>query len=211
MAEIRSVEGLRAALGEPRATTKAKLLDHLDEQALEFLEVCPFAALATCGGDGLQDVSPKGDVPGFVLVEDPRTIVLPDRAGNNLAFGLEDIIENPGVGVLFLRPGTGETLRISGQATIIDDADVLERLAAHDKPPKLAIRVEIQRAFFHCARSVIRAGLWKPETWPERQKVSFGRIIAAQTDGGSDVAEEIDTRVDAGYQTTADTESPAAG
>lgn len=206
MAEIKSVAALREVMDQPRESTKAKLIDHLDDQSLEFLKLCPFAALATHGEDGLLDVSPKGDVPGFVLVEDARTIVLPDRAGNNLAFGLQDILENPAVGVLFLRPGTGETLRLSGTATIIDDADVLDRLTVRGLRPKLAIRIAIDRAFFHCAKSIIRSGLWKPETWPARQKVSFGKIIAAQMAGDGKLVEEIDTRVDDHYQQVAETE-----
>ena len=209
MAEISSVAALRAIMGDPRESTRKKVLDHLDEQALAFLKVCPFAALATGGGEELLEVSPKGDVPGFVLVESSRSIVLPDRAGNNLAFGLENILRDPKIALLFLRPGTGETLRASGRATIIDDADVLDRMVVGKQRPKLAIRVAIDRAYFHCAKSVIRSGLWRPETWPERQKISFGRIIAGAMKADEGVSTEIDTRVDQHYRDVEAAEAPS--
>lgn len=201
MTRITSEAELRKILPQPRETTKAKLLDHLDEQAIAFLAAAPFLLLATSGADGAIEVSPKGDEPGFVQVEDARTVLIPDRAGNNLAFGLRNILQNPRIGVIVLRPATGETLRFSGSAEIRADADLLQRLAVHGKPAVLALRVRIERAYFHCARSVLRAGLWQPDTWPAAQKVSFGRIIAPRTGGDAATADRIDEFVANGYRT----------
>lgn len=198
MTTITSIEALRRIVPEPRRTTRAKILDRLDDQARAFIARVPFAVLGTSGENGLE-VSPKGDKPGFVLIEDDRTVALPERAGNNLAFGLSNIIGNPEVGLLLVTPGTGETLRISGRAEITADADLLDRLTDDDRPALLAIRVHIRHCFFHCARAFLRAGLWQPESWPEPQKVSFGKIIATQLQAEDDVAQQIDDFVADGY------------
>ncbi len=146
-------------------------------------------------------MSPKGDVQGFVAIEDDRTLLVPDRAGNNLAFGLTNILANPHVGLIFLRPGTGETLRVSGRAILHDDADLRERLSARGQAAKLVLRVRVERCYFHCARSVLRAGLWQPENWPEPMTVSFGRIIAEATAAEASFADRIDSSVREGYRT----------
>ena len=198
MTTITSIEALRRIVPEPRRTTRAKILDRLDDQARAFIGRAPFAVLGTSGGNGLE-VSPKGDKPGFVLIEDDRTIALPERAGNNLAFGLTNIIDNPEVGLLLVTPGTGETLRIGGRAEITTDADLLDRLTDDDRPALLAIRVHIRHCYFHCARAFLRAGLWQLESWPEPQKVSFGKIIAAQLEADAQVAQQIDAFVTDGY------------
>jgi predicted pyridoxine 5'-phosphate oxidase superfamily flavin-nucleotide-binding protein len=128
MGQVKTVEQLRNVLPPPRETTKAKIAPWLDEQAIDFLKTCPFALMATAGRDGPIEVSPKGDEPGFVRVENERTVLLPERAGNNLAFGLQNIIETGRVGMIFLRPNTGETLRLSGRAEIFDDAELVASL-----------------------------------------------------------------------------------
>jgi hypothetical protein len=199
MARITSLEQLRQTLPQPRATTQAKLLDHLDGQARTFIAAAPFFLLSTIDAEGRIEVSPKGDVPGFVQVEDERTLLIPDRPGNNLAFGLQNIIANGHVGLIFLLPATGETLRVSGQAEVHDDADLTARLSAPGRPALLAIRVRVSRSYFHCARSVLRAGLWKPETWGERRRISFGAVIAPRVGGDQALAEQIDASVDGAY------------
>jgi uncharacterized protein len=201
MAEIKTVEALRRVMAEPNKLTRLKIRDRLDEQAKAFIACSPFLLLATASEDGSLDVSPKGDVPGFVLIEDDCTLVIPDRAGNNLAFGLTSILHNPNVALIFLRPATGETLRVRGRASLHDDADLCEKLSARGRPAQLAIRVAVTRAYFHCAKSVLRAGLWSPDAWPEPMKVSFGKIIAEATAGPPDMVQQIDTRVTDGYRT----------
>ena len=147
MSQLKTVEQLRTVLPEPRETTKAKILPFLEEQAIDFLQTCPFALMATAGREGPIEVSPKGDEPGFVHIENDRTVLLPERAGNNLAFGLQNIIETGRIGMIFLRPRTGETLRLSGRAEIFDDADLLAGLGKPGRPALLAIRIHIERCF----------------------------------------------------------------
>jgi PPOX class probable FMN-dependent enzyme len=178
MARLTSLADLRRVIGEPKPTTRAKILDALDEQAIDFLARCPFALLATTAADGTVEVSPKGDEPGFIRVEDPKTLLIPERVGNNLAFGLTNILDNGRIGLIALVPATGETLRISGTAELHDDADLVASLGSTGKPALLATRVRIKHCYFHCARSTVRAKLWDPAAWPSPGRVSFGRIIA---------------------------------
>ncbi|MBW2244001.1 MAG: pyridoxamine 5'-phosphate oxidase family protein, partial [Deltaproteobacteria bacterium] len=140
--------------------------------AIAFIERSPFLVLSTSNKDGLLDASPKGDGPGFVLVESDRSLVIPDRPGNGLAMGHLNVLENPRVGLLFLIPGTNETLRVNGCAELTRNPALLERLAARGKPAVLAIRVEIEECFFHCGKAFIRSNLWQPEQWGERHRVS---------------------------------------
>lgn len=177
MAQIKTVEQLRALIPDPGPRAGAKLRDHLCEQGIEFIRRSPFLMMATIGSWGLE-VSQKGDQPGFVEMVDNRTLLIPERNGNQLALGLGNILVEPRVGLAFIRPATDEVLRISGRATLIDDADACERLSARGCPAVLAIRVEIDRAAFHCVRSARRAGLWSPGSWDEPAKISFGKIYA---------------------------------
>ncbi|MCA0301316.1 MAG: pyridoxamine 5'-phosphate oxidase family protein [Proteobacteria bacterium] len=201
MARLTSLADLRRVIGDPKPTTKAKILDALDEQSIEFLKRCPFALLATTAADGTVEVSPKGDEPGFIRVEDPRTVVIPERVGNNLAFGLTNILANGRVGLIGLVPATGETLRISGTAEVYDDPELVASLSSMGKPALLATRVRIQHCYFHCARSVVRAKLWDPKAWPAPGRVSFGRIIAPRVGGDAALAEQIDAGVAGAYTT----------
>ena len=195
---ITSLEALRERIGLPNPATQQKVFDHLDEQMLTFLSRSPFCLLATSDRDGNPDVSPKGDAPGFAWVEDERTLVLPDRKGNKLLFGLQNLLVNPRVGLIFLLPGTDETLRVNGRAELRADPDLLARLSARGQPALVAIRVQIERCFFHCARAFLRAELWNPATWPERQRVSFGRQIAPLLGGDASLADQIDASVEKG-------------
>ncbi|MFO1080502.1 MAG: MSMEG_1061 family FMN-dependent PPOX-type flavoprotein [Reyranellaceae bacterium] len=201
MARLTSLADLRRVLPEPRPTTRAKILEALDEQAIAFLARCPFALVGTTAADGTVEVSPKGDEPGFIRVEDPRTLLIPERAGNNLAFGLSNILATGQIGLIALLPNTGETLRVSGTAEIHDDAELVAGLGSPGKPALLATRVHVKHCYFHCARSVVRAGLWNPARWPAPGRVSFGRIIAPRVGAGADVAAQIDAGVEGAYTT----------
>jgi len=146
------------------------------------------------------DASPKGDAPGFVWVENEKTLVIPDRPGNKLAYGHVNILENSKVGVLFLIPGTPETLRVNGTAELTVDPELLEQLAARGKPAVLAIRVHVEECFFHCAKAFMRSKLWQPQAWPERQKISFGRMFAKVTGADETAAKAIDEAVEVDYR-----------
>jgi PPOX class probable FMN-dependent enzyme len=200
MARLNSVADLRRIIAEPRPTTFKKILDALDEQSIEFLKRCPFALVGTTAEDGTIEVSPKGDEPGFIRVEDPQTLLIPERIGNNLAFGLSNIIATGKIGMIALVPATGETLRISGTAEVFDDPELVGSLSSLGKPALLATRVHIKHCYFHCARSVLRANLWKPEAWPAPGRISFGKIIAPRVGAGEDLAERIDASVDGSYK-----------
>jgi PPOX class probable FMN-dependent enzyme len=201
MARLSSAADLRRVIAEPRPTTQAKVLDALDEQSIDFLKRCPFALIGTTAADGTVEVSPKGDEPGFIRVEDPKTLLIPERVGNNLAFGLGNILATGQIGLIALVPATGETLRVSGTAEIYDDADLVASLSSLGKPALLATRVRIKHCYFHCARSIVRAKLWDPKAWPAPGRVSFGRIIAPRVGAGAEVAAQIDASVEGAYTT----------
>ncbi len=200
MARLNSIDDLRKIIAEPRPTTFKKILDALDEQSIEFLKRCPFALIGTTTADGTIEVSPKGDEPGFIRVEDPKTLLIPERIGNNLAFGLSNIIATGKIGLVALVPATGETLRISGTAEVFDDPELVKSLSSLGKPALLATRVHIKHCYFHCARSILRANLWKPEAWPAPGRISFGKIIAPRTGAGEDLADRIDASVAGSYK-----------
>ncbi len=163
MTEITTEAELRAFLGEPADLVKAKVSDRLNELTRQFVDISPFVLLATSGADGSCDVSPRGDPAGFVHVADERTLLIPERPGNRLADSLRNVIANPRVGLLFLVPGVGETLRINGRARIVTDEALLEPLAVEGKMPRVALLVEIEEVFTHCPKAFIRSELWNPE------------------------------------------------
>jgi PPOX class probable FMN-dependent enzyme len=199
---IDSVEKLRAIVPEPGAGIELKLYDRMVPEAVDFIARSPFLVLSTADAEGRLDASPKGDDPGFVLVEDERTLVIPDRPGNHLAYGLTNIVVNPHVGILFIIPGTTETLRINGTAQVRSDPELLGRLAARGKPAVIAIRVTVEECFFHCSKAFLRSKLWKSDTWPERQKISFGEMFARRMESeDAALASTIDSMIDEDYQT----------
>ncbi len=194
---IETSEELRGQVGELNPVVQQKIWNKLEPAAIEFIRLSPFFVLATSDREGNLDVSPKGDGPGSVHVEDETTLLVPDRLGNRLVFGLQNVLDNPHVGLLFMVPGTPETLRVNGRAKLVRDPVVLERLAARGKPAVVAIRIRVDECFFHCAKAFMRAELWKPETWPDRQKISFGRMLFREN---ADVASQVDEAVEKDYR-----------
>jgi PPOX class probable FMN-dependent enzyme len=197
---IRDTPALRAIIGEPLPGLGLKNEAGISEEAREYIERSPVIVLATSDAEGRLDASPKGDGPGFCLIEDEHTLVIPDRPGNKLAYGLENILANPQVGVIFMLPGTPETVRVNGRAEITADPALLERLAARGKPAVLAIRIHVDECFHHCAKAFIRSKLWKPDTWSERLKVSFGKMAVKRMKLADDVAEKFDAAVEEDYR-----------
>jgi uncharacterized protein len=197
---ITTMEQLRSLIGEPMALVHKKLLTGLDELAVQFIARSPFLVLATSDAEGHLDASPKGDGPGFVLVEDEHTLVIPDRKGNKLLFGLGNIIARPEVGLIFLIPGTGETLRVNGTAELTVDPVLLERLSARGQRAQLAIRIRVRECFFHCAKALIRSQLWNAKTWPEKLSISWGSYLSTKMDVGDGLAEKIDQAVQEDYK-----------
>jgi hypothetical protein len=197
---ISDLEALRKVIGQPIPGLGLKNEARISEEARAYIERSPFLVLATCDADGRLDASPKGDDPGFCLIEDERTLVIPDRPGNKLVYGLQNILINPRVGVIFMLPGTPETVRVNGIASLTADPELLARLAARGKPAVLAIRVQVEECFHHCAKAFLRSKLWKPESWSERMKISFGKMAAKRVKLGDDVAAKFDAAVEDDYR-----------
>lgn len=177
MARISTVDRLREIITDYGPRGAAKIRDHICDQGLAFIERCPFAMLATLGDYGIE-ISQKGGDPGFIEILDNRTLLIPERVGNHLAIGLQNILRDPRVALALIRPATDEVLRITGRASLHDDADACERMSAGGKPAVLVIRVAVERAAFHCVRSARRAGLWDPSRWDAPTRISFGRIYS---------------------------------
>jgi len=197
---ITTVEALRQVIAAPHPELARKNLPSLDDYARAFIARSPFLVLSTANGAGQVDASPKGDEPGFVVVEDDTTLLIPDRPGNKLAYGHLNILENPQVGLLFVLPNTRETLRVNGRAELTADPALLDALASRGKPAVLAIRVTVEECFFHCGKAFIRSGLWQPESWGEPHPVSFGEMYAARSRQGREVADAVDSAIAEDYQ-----------
>lgn len=159
---------LRKLLGEPAEVVRSKVTDHVNELTREFIDRSPFVLLATSGADGTCDVSPRGDPPGFVRVIDERRLLLPERPGNRLADSLRNILKNPRVGLLFVIPGVGDTLRVNGRARIVTDPELLAPSAVEGKTPRLGLLIEIDEAFTHCSKAFLRSQLWDPNRHVDR-------------------------------------------
>ena len=169
MAAIDSLEALRAHYRAPSERSRRKAIDRLDAHCRTFIAHAPFLVIGTAaanGGPG--DVSPRGDGPGFVHVVDDRTILIPDRPGNNRLDTLSNILENPEVAIIFMIPGFDETLRINGRAGLTDNAELLNQMAWGGKPALMAIRVGVREAYIHCNRALRRARLWDEASKPDR-------------------------------------------
>ncbi|WP_426606939.1 pyridoxamine 5'-phosphate oxidase family protein [Pantoea anthophila] len=180
--ELTELERLYGTVARPSI---AKVTDHIHPAYRPFIDASPFVALATSGPDGL-DVSPRGDPAGFIDIEDDRTLLLPDRRGNNRIDSLRNILHDNRVALLFLIPGIGETLRVNGTAAISTDPVLLERFAVNNQPPKTVLRIAVDTVFFQCSRAILRAGLWDVTTQIPRQSLpSTGSILRqiAEIDG----------------------------
>lgn len=163
--EITTAEDLTALVGTPTETVAHKVRPRLHDLDREWLAKSPFCLLATAAADGSCDVSPKGDPPGFTLVLDDSTIVVPDRLGNKRVDGFRNVLENPHVGLIYLVPGRGDTLRINGRARLLRDAPFFDDMIVKGHRPKLALLVHVEEVFYHCSKAFLRSCLWQPESW----------------------------------------------
>lgn len=176
LAEVTSEEELTELLGAPAPQALAKERTTLHELDREWLAASPFCLIATSDANGRCDVSPKGDPPGFTLVLDDSTIAIPDRRGNRRFDGFRNVLANPHVGLVYLIPGRGDTLRINGRARLLRDAPFFDEMAVRGKRPALALLVEVEEVFHHCAKAFLRSSLWRPETWRPDALPSRARI-----------------------------------
>jgi uncharacterized protein len=180
---VTTTDELAALYGEPFGPSVVKEIDHVNVHYRAFIEAAPFFALATNGPDGL-DCSPRGDAPGFVRVLDDRTLLVPDRRGNNRIDSLRNIVADPRVALLFLIPGVGETLRVIGRARISADPALTASFVVNGKPPRTVLVVAVERVFYQCSKAVVRSKLWDPATQIDRASLpSSGTILAAISGG----------------------------
>jgi uncharacterized protein len=188
---ITSQEELRNMLGDPSIRGQNKVISTIDEHCREYIGKSPFLVLATSDAAGNCDSSPRGDAPGFVYVLDDQHLIIPDRPGNKRVDSMFNIIENPKVGLLFIIPRMSETLRINGEATIIRDTDILEKMAVNGKAPLLGIVVKVEQCFMHCGKAFKRSGLWEPEMWSTKEDLPNAAKILADHVNLPGMTEEV--------------------
>ena len=179
---VRTVTELEALYGQPVAAATVKEVARITPHYRTYIEASPFVSLATSGPEGL-DCSPRGDRPGFVRVHDEKTLMLPDRRGNNRIDSLRNIVRDPRVALLFLIPGVGNTLRVNGRAEISVDPVLLDSFAVDDKPPRSVTVITVDAVYFQCARALVRSELWNPARHRDPKELpSAGQILAALSD-----------------------------
>ncbi len=189
---------LRAHLGPVHPVSARKVLPCIDHHARAFIALSPLLILASASAGGAADASPRGDAPGFARVLDDRTLLLPERPGNNRADSFANIVARPGVGLLFLVPGIDETLRVNGQARVTADADTLADSAVRGRAPRLGLLIAVEEVFFHCGKALKRCSLWDPARHvPRAAFPTLGRIMADQTSCSVEAAEQ---RIEEGYR-----------
>ena len=182
MAIIATTEQLEAIYGVPNDASTVKVADRVTALYRVLIDKSPFAALATCGPEGL-DCSPSGDLPGFVRVHDEKTLMMPDRRGNNRIDSLRNIVRDPRMALLFLIPGSGSTLRINGRARVSVDPDLLASFGVDGKAPRTVVVMTVDEVYFQCARAIVRSDLWNPDKRVDpRSLPTPGQILASMSD-----------------------------
>jgi len=177
--EVTTADDLRAIVGHPNSYAANKVGTRLSAVQQDWLAHSPLGFVATTDMRGRVDVSPKGDPPGFVHVIDDATIAIPERPGNKRVDGYLNVLQRPYVGTLFLIPGRGDTLRINGTARILSDADYFEAMTVQGKRPILALEIDVEEVFFHCAKAFLRSDAWKPDSWDPTALPSVAQIAQA--------------------------------
>ncbi|WVT75320.1 pyridoxamine 5'-phosphate oxidase family protein [Sinorhizobium chiapasense] len=203
---ITDEQSLRSLFDATHGLAILKCQDTLGEHAQEFIRRSPFLCIGTQNLDGKADVSPRGDPAGFVKILNEHTLAIPDRPGNNRLDSLVNIIANPSVGLLFIVPGFDDTLRVNGQATLVNDPELLKTMIVNDRAPKLAIVVRVREVFMHCAKAFRRSHLWNPDHFQNRAEMpSLVKIILDETTGAptdKDEMRKMDDDLEEDYRRT---------
>ena len=205
MTPPRDESGLRSLFPPVSELARLKQLDHLDKHCRNFIAHSPFLVIGTTrpanGSAGGTDVSPRGDAPGFVQVIDDRTLVIPDRPGNNRLDTMSNLVHEPQVGLIFFIPGIDETLRVNGTAAITQDPTVLARAEVNGKRPTVAIRVAVREAFLHCGKALKRSRLWHQDYRVDAKTFpSLGRMIVDQVRPSGVTVEQAEQRIEDAYK-----------
>jgi PPOX class probable FMN-dependent enzyme len=188
---VTSIEQLESVYGEPAPRSLAKEIPYISDHYRAFIEKAPFVTVATAGPEGL-DCSPRGDPAGFVRVVDEKTLMMPDRRGNNRIDSLRNLVRDPRISLLFLIPGINESLRINGRAEIVIDPDLCASFAIKEKLPRSVLVVSVERVYFQCQKALVRSRLWDAEAQIARSELpSTGKMLAALSESDFD-AEEYD-------------------
>ena len=187
---LTSEDQIREIIGYPSELVKRKVINRIDKHCLNFISLSPLLFLSTADNEGNCDVSPRGDSPGSVLVLDESHLVIPERPGNRRVDTLKNILLNPKIGLLFIIPGLGETLRINGQAYVIKDEDILKKMAAHEKQPVLGIGVIVEECFIHCAKAFMRSKAWESDSWLKKDALPSVSAILSDHLNSSEYTQE---------------------
>jgi uncharacterized protein len=183
---VTTIEALEQIYETPSGNALVKEIDYINATYRALIEAAPFFALATSGPDGM-DCSPRGDAPGFVRVHDKKTLLIPDRRGNNRIDSLRNILSDPRVALLFIIPGCGETIRVNGRATISTDPALTQSFVVEGKTPQTIIVVSVDSAYYQCPKAIVRSKIWDPTTWIDRKSLpTSGKILAEITKGRTD-------------------------
>ncbi|MGP4070000.1 pyridoxamine 5'-phosphate oxidase family protein [Halobacillus sp. B29] len=198
---VHSIAELREVAGDPSELANNKVISYLDQSCVEFIKHSPFLVLSTVNQIGNCDASPRGDQPGFVHVLDSTRLIIPERKGNKHLDSIQNILTQPSIGLLFMVPGTGETLRVNGTAYITRDPEYLEKMTVQGKTPLLGIGVEVKECFLHCAKAFKRSKLWEPEHWPETGHLpSAAKMMAAHANMPGVTEESVEKNLKESYK-----------
>ena len=177
---IKSTSDLREIADLPSHFVTDKIIDHMDDLSGKFIAASSLAILSSTRADGIQDVTPRGDPPGFAKVLGPKLLAIPDRPGNGRMDTFENIFANPNVGVLFIIPGHRDTLRVSGKGAVVQDAALGETLAVNGRPAELVLLIEVERVLCHCPKAFVRGKVWQADGWPNTSDVpSLAEMMVA--------------------------------
>lgn len=182
---VSSFEEIRQVHREPMPSVVAKVIDHIDSVARQIIEKSPFIVVASADAHGYPDISPKGDPEGFVRILDEKYLAIPDRPGNRRVDTFKNVLENPYLAIIFLIPGKGETLRVTGECRIVRDIALRESMAFNDRVPDFAVVLHVERVLIHCPKCIVRSKLWQPEHWPDASAtagIAEGMIAHANLD-----------------------------
>lgn len=177
---IKTSAALREVAKMPSHHVTDKVIDHLDDLSRRFIAASSLAILSSTRPDGIQDVTPRGDPPGFAQVLDSKLLAIPDRPGNGRMDTFENMFANPNVGILFIIPGHRDTLRVSGKGSVVQDGELGQKLAINGRASELVLLIKVERVLCHCAKAFVRGKIWQPDDWPDRSDVpSLAELMVA--------------------------------